>query len=256
MSTYKCPKGHESTEPDYCSECGAKINGAPKHTSSANLLNLTLRQTAQSVITCPDCTAPHEPDSGDFCEICGYNFATGGHGEVPLIPLTPMPAAEGIKQTITNGVNVGTLSSPDPLTSNSASAETAKQTAVAVEVIATIDPSLSQEGSPPPPTNQPPITFRLDKQSNLIGRRSEIRGIYPDVALNFDEAVSHRHALLNRQPDGTFTVRDIGSTNGTQLNGVELGPMVDTPIQDGDELTLGHWTRLILKVLRQPTGDL
>jgi hypothetical protein len=250
MSIYKCPKGHESTESDYCSECGAKINGTPELVLAVNPLSSTLPKTAKSGIVCPDCTAPHEPGSGDFCEICGYNFATGGHGEIPLVPMTPTPAAEAIKQTTTNDVKAGTSTSHDPLNSNSASAGTAKQTAVVLEAIATIDPSLGEEGSPPPPSNQPPITFRLDKPSNLIGRRSDIRGIYPEVALNFDDAVSHRHALLNRQLDGTFTVRDIGSTNGTQLNGVELGAMVDIPIQDGDQLTLGHWTRLTFKVLR------
>ena len=25
MATYQCPKGHISTDPDYCSECGALI---------------------------------------------------------------------------------------------------------------------------------------------------------------------------------------------------------------------------------------
>jgi pSer/pThr/pTyr-binding forkhead associated (FHA) protein len=75
-----------------------------------------------------------------------------------------------------------------------------------------------------------------------------MRGIYPDIPLNFDDAVSHRHALIVRQSDGIFILRDIGSSNGTKLNGVELQPMVDTPIKDGDEFTLGHWTRIKVKV--------
>jgi pSer/pThr/pTyr-binding forkhead associated (FHA) protein len=106
---------------------------------------------------------------------------------------------------------------------------------------------LYEAGSPPPPTNQPPITFQLDKPTSLIGRRSNARGIYPEIPLDFDDAVSHRHALITRQPDGTFILRDIGSANGTKLNGVELTALVDTPIQAGDEFTLGHWTRIIVK---------
>ena len=252
MSSYQCPKGHESTESDYCSECGAKINGTPELTLTTNPITATVPQTTQAVITCPDCTAPHDPNSGDFCEICGYNFVTGGHGEVPLVPITPppTPAAETVKQSTAIDPKVGTSTSHNPLTSNSAPAGIAEQTAVAYEVVATIDPSLREEGSPSPPTNQAPIIFRLDKPSNLIGRQSELRGIQPEVALDFDDAVSHRHALLNRQPDGTFVVRDIGSTNGTKLNGVELAAMVDTPIQDGDELTLGHWTRIKINLIR------
>lgn len=226
MSIYKCPKGHESTESDYCSECGVKINGSPQLTLTTN------PPIEQAVISCPDCTAPHEPDSGNFCEICGYNFVTGGHGEVPMISIAPTPVTETIKKTATD---------------DSTSARTAKQTAVALEVVVTIDPSLYEAGSPPPPTNQPPITFQLDQPTSLIGRRSNARAIYPEIPLDFDDAVSHRHALITRQPDGTFILRDIGSSNGTKLNGVELTAMVDTPIKAGDELTLGHWTRIIVK---------
>jgi pSer/pThr/pTyr-binding forkhead associated (FHA) protein len=42
-------------------------------------------------------------------------------------------------------------------------------------------------------------------------------------------------------------VRDIGSANGTRLNGKDLEPLTDTVLKDGDELTLGHWTRLSVK---------
>ena len=256
MSIYKCPKGHESTESDYCSECGAKIHGTPElalgdregtqnslsgvNYFATNSITSTAPQTsaAQAVQLCPACTAPHDPDSGDFCEICGYNFISGAHGEVPPVVITPTPTAE----TTSPGKAETPLS--EPVTPHSTSSRTVKETEVTFEVVATIDPSLREAGSPPPPTNQAPSAFRLDKESNLIGRTSELRGIHPEIALDFDDAVSHRHALLNRQPDGTFVLRDIGSTNGTKLNGVELAAMVDTPLQDGDEFTLGHWTRI------------
>ncbi|MBD2777412.1 FHA domain-containing protein [Iningainema tapete] len=210
MSIYQCPKGHSSTEPDYCSECGTKIQGTPVPT-----ITVETRNTKSLQITCPACTAPHNPSSGDFCEICGYNFVTKTHGEVP-------PLEEGSR-------GVGEQGNTQSL-----------------EIIAIVDPSLRSPESPEAPVQQP-ITFKLDKESNLIGRNSTLRGVYPEVALDFDSAVSQRHALLNRQPDGTFILRDIGSTNGTKLNGVELTPMVDVPIKDGDEFTLGHWTRLKLR---------
>ncbi|HEY9669987.1 MAG TPA: FHA domain-containing protein [Waterburya sp.] len=252
MSTFKCPKGHESTEPDYCSECGAKINGVPKLTSSANPLNSTLRQTDQSVITCPDCTAPHEPDSGDFCEICGYNFISGAHGEVPPVPLTPIPVAEATpaeegESSFTPELPPATLPSPQLLT------KAAVPSSLALELVITIDPSLRTPDSPPAPPDQAPIAFRLEKETNLIGRSSTLQGIQPEIALDLDDAVSRRHALLLRQPDGTLKLRDIGSSNGTKLNDVELPPMVDTPIKEGDEITLGHWTRIVVKAI-QPLG--
>ena len=248
MFTYKCPKGHESSESDYCSECGTKINGTPELARVTNSVTSTVRQTTatQAVQTCPDCTAPHEPNSGDFCEICGYNFISGAHGEVPPVSITPAPVAGTTNQSTTKGAGISALAF-DPQPSSSAPVGAGKATLVTLELIATIDPSLREAGSPEPPINQAPIAFRLDKETHLIGRSNERRGIHPEVALDFDDAVSHRHALLIRQPDGTFIVRDINSTNGTKLNGVELAAMVDTPIKEGDEFTLGHWTRIIVK---------
>jgi FHA domain len=224
MSTYQCPKGHLSSEPDYCSECGAKIQAIAKPAFALNVATATASKPTLSTITCPDCGAPHEQGSGNFCEICGYNFTSGAHGEVPII-------------------SPSTVNQIDSSTSNT-STPTSRQTAPSLEIIVTIDPTLRSEESPPPPTDQPPIILKLDKQSNLIGRRSEARQIHPEIALNFDDAISHRHALIIQQPDGTFSLRDIGSSNGTFLNGRELKPMVDIPIKDGDEFTLGHWTKI------------
>jgi hypothetical protein len=239
MSRYQCSKGHESTESDYCSECGVKIQGGVERPLGNNSLISTVLQTEESVITCPDCTAIHEPDSGDFCEICGYNFVSGAHGEIPIVG--SRDGGLGANENEANMVN-----SPSPISHNNI---------IAIEVIATIDSSIWEKGSPPPPSDIAPITFRLDKPSNLIGRSSNIRGIYPDISIDLDDAVSHRHGLINRQDVGTVIIRDIGSTNGTKLNGIELAAMVDTPIKDGDEVTLGHWTRLMIKFILSNSLD-
>ncbi|OUL27485.1 phosphopeptide-binding protein [Nostoc sp. RF31YmG] len=225
MSTYKCPKGHESTESDFCSDCGAKILGISEQ---------KIAQNATNVETCPDCSAPHEPDSGNYCEICGYNFVTKAHGELAIANSPKEEEKETQKQSFF-----------------STSSSTPQFPVTGWEVIVTIDPSLRHPESPEPPIDRTPITFPLEKATNLIGRNSQVRAIHPEIALDSDDAVSHRHALLNRQADGTFTLRDIGSSNGTQFKGVELKPMVDIPLQDGDEFTLGHWTRVVIKAIRQ-----
>ena len=242
MSIHKCPKGHESTESDYCSECGAKINGSPELAFAANSLSSTAAQTDVSVIICPDCTATHEPDSGDFCEICGYNFVTGGHGELPLVGVNAVMAKQVAP---TPETPPSTKKEPESLAWFPSSS-----IIPCLELIITIDQALGTPESPPPPTAQPPLTLRLDQEINLIGRSSELHAIHPEIALDFDDAVSRRHALLIRQPDGTFVLRDIGSSNGTKLNGVELQPMIDTPIKEGDEFTLGHWTRIVVKAVQ------
>ena len=84
----------------------------------------------------------------------------------------------------------------------------------------------------------------LAKPVNLIGRQSAARAIHPEIPLDFDDAVSHRHAVLTKLDDGSLVLRDIGSSNGTQVNATEVQPMTDIPLHDGDEITLGHWTRI------------
>ncbi len=249
MSTYTCSKGHASVESDYCSECGVKISGSGE-TAIAIATSLPTSPRSSSQI-CPDCAAIHEIDSGSFCEICGYNFLTGGHGEVPIAvssapSLTTAKQTETVKQiaTIAEVVNPSELALTN---SNKQNIDT--KTILAWELIVSVDPKLASPDSPSPPTDRAPMTIRLDKPSNLIGRTSELRAIHPEVPLDYDDAVSSRHALINRQPDGSMVLRDIGSSNGTVLNGIEIKSLVDIPLKDGDRFSLGHWTSIEVKAV-------
>ena len=59
-----------------------------------------------------------------------------------------------------------------------------------------------------------------------------------DVVLN-DQAVSRQHAEVRRE-DGGFLLVDLGSLNGTKVNGV--GVKGSRPIDDGDAITIGAHT--------------
>jgi hypothetical protein len=113
-------------------------------------------------------------------------------------------------------------------------------------VLVTVDPSLREPESPEPPADWKLITIAADRDTLLVGRSSQSRATMPDITLDFDSAVSHRHALLTRTNGSGWTIRDIGSSNGTRLNGQDLQPMVDVPVKAGDRVTLGHWTCLTL----------
>jgi hypothetical protein len=69
----------------------------------------------------------------------------------------------------------------------------------------------------------------LDKELMTIGRLSEC-----DVVVN-DSGASRRHAQI-RTADGVSTVTDLGSTNGTKLNGRDVQ---SAPLSDGDRITVG-----------------
>jgi FHA domain len=179
---------------------------------------------------CPDCSTPHEADTGNFCEICGYNFLTNAKGGDPLFSFPPP-------------VNVSPTINIAPVASISAANLVAQW-----QVIISIDPTLATPDSPTAPT-QPPITINLNQGSNLIGRTSQARAIHPEIPLDFDDAVSSRHAVMTLQPNGCLVLRDIGSSNGTMVNGKEIAIMADISIFISDEITLGHWTRI--KVTRK-----
>ncbi len=221
MSGYACPKGHDSSEPDFCSECGAKIQGAPPSAAARPLA----AAVAPAAGGCPDCAAPRTDTSSNYCEVCGYNFSTGTHGNIPGAPVPPAPVVEPAPPP------------PPP-------APVREWT-----LVAEVDVSLRDPAGPEAPTNVAPLTIKLDKPVNLIGRKSEKRAIVPEVSLEFDDGVSHRHALLTRGDDGSLVLRDIGSANGTRVNGADLKAMDDTELHEGDQITLGRWTRITVRAV-------
>lgn len=85
-----------------------------------------------------------------------------------------------------------------------------------------------------------------------IGRRRASTGESPDIDLSVppeDPGVSHQHAVLVQQPDGSWAVVDQNSTNGTTINGGEdsIQPYVPIPLGDGDRVHVGAWTTITVR---------
>ena len=78
-------------------------------------------------------------------------------------------------------------------------------------------------------------TFQLEGANTTLGR-----GDSTDIRLD-DEGVSRRHAELARLDDGAVQLRDLGSTNGTFINGVKIFEQV---LLDDDRIALGTTTLL------------
>ncbi len=97
------------------------------------------------------------------------------------------------------------------------------------------------------PEQQRPLTGN----QITIGRRRHSTGDTPDIDLSVppeDPGVSHQHAVLVQQPDGTWAVVDQNSTNGTTVNGAEepIQPFVPVPLRDGDRVHVGAWTTITI----------
>ena len=102
------------------------------------------------------------------------------------------------------------------------------------------------------PTEPGRRVFPLDRDHVLIGRRSRSQGVDPDINLSGapeDPGISHRHARLVRGADGAYALVDLGSTNGTTMNGDPAPLPPDTPVTltDGDRVHIGAWTTVTIR---------
>ncbi|MCT9087564.1 FHA domain-containing protein [Streptomyces sp. ASQP_92] len=102
------------------------------------------------------------------------------------------------------------------------------------------------------PAYSPEQQRPLSGNQITIGRRRHSTGEAPDIDLSVppeDPGVSHQHAVLVQQPDGTWAVVDQNSTNGTTVNGAgePIQPYVPVPLQDGDRVHVGAWTTITVR---------
>jgi hypothetical protein len=188
-----------------------------------------------SVERCPSCGIERTPGAR-FCETCRYDFK----------------AQSAATAAPTSSASTATAAGPELDSASPPVIPPPGTTSIARywEALVSVDPALDVEPDPatPCPTDARDRSFPLDLPENLIGRRSIARGILPTITLN-DPGVSHRHLMVYRNPDATLAISDLGSSNGTFLNGSEerLEPGVKTCVADGDRIELGRWTRITFR---------
>ena len=217
MST--CPTGHLSAADDYCDVCGARMGGALT-ASSSSIAGPTPAPTvpvdpAADDVTCPHCGITQAPGHR-FCEVCGADMTTGA---VPAAAATPVASSA------------------------------ARWEATVAADHAYFD-RLGADGVEFP-VAAPTRTFPLADAAVLVGRRSARRGIEPQIDLAGapeDPGVSHAQCTLVRQPDGSYSLVDNGSTNGTRVNGGAdpIAPNQPVALADGDRVHVGAWTTITM----------
>ncbi len=257
-----CPDGHESASADFCDTCGMRIEGAPAVASgspvgassvaasplSASPLAGGADPGAVADDTCPQCGTEK---SGQFCEVCGFSFASGtpavqADPADPVAPPSPS-LVTGAGEISTNQARSMPAPAPAPATGPSWTAVVTADRDYYEAVIAAGGPDSESIEFP---TYCPERRFTLTGQEMRIGRRSASRGLEPEIDLTgppTDPGISHLHAVLIAQPDGTWSVLDPGSSNGTQLNGDEVVTGAPAPLQSGDRVCVGAWTVLTIQ---------
>lgn len=162
------------------------------------------------MIKCPYCQASHV-DNTVFCGECGYYLLEG-------------------QDKSTDPVGVDLVSARSALSGEAGTTR-------------------------PPQTSTGPMGLRLkigdgNREVEVVlnkviqlGRVDPKANIFPDVDLTDDgvpaQTVSRRHAGIFKQK-GSVVVEDLGSVNGTFINGKRLSPYLPEPLNDGDTLQLGQ----------------
>jgi pSer/pThr/pTyr-binding forkhead associated (FHA) protein len=163
------------------------------------------------MIICPNCR--HEEVAGSlFCTECGAQLITTGHLTTHSIrrnlsePLSPQRG--GIRAEVPippSGVK-------DPILSL----------------------NLMDSGE---------IVYLTGKSEFTLGRVSEGQPILPDVDLSpyeaYAQGVSRLHASIKVINNAVF-ITDLGSSNGTRINGQKIVPHIEYPVNHGDIIALGR----------------
>ncbi len=161
------------------------------------------------MIECPSCGRKHRPGTL-FCSECGVYLPTGGPLRTEPLPEEELP-----------------ISRANPWASEPVE-EPSEIPTVPLRIRIT---STGRE-------IQLPSTAEVH-----VGRLDSAHGIFPDLDLSPDRGLEggvSRHHCKIHQRGSTYLVEDVGSANGTFLNGQRLTPYLPHTLKDGDKLQLGH----------------
>jgi FHA domain/zinc-ribbon domain len=178
---------------------------------------------AMARVYCARCGRPN-PEDARFCSNCGAQLAGAeGTGAMPAgVPGAGVPGAARPGETTTITLNrPDDADQGDDLFPDSASVGALPEGSALLLVMR--GPNAGSR-------------FRLDGDLTTAGR-------HPDSDIFLDDVtVSRRHAEFYRQ-GGLFTVRDVGSLNGTYVNRERIE---EAQLAGGDEVQIGKFRLLFL----------
>lgn len=185
------------------------------------------------MIVCSHCGRENR-DTSQFCQFCGEALATADAASQPAPQPAPFLAATAAPATPRGqswpgddapsfpppprwGVSVAPVSGPVAVAT------------LAVQNRIVIRPSSENEGHSNGQESE--REYVLDGRDVAIGRAPSC-----DIVLEGDQLASRRHALL-RFKEGVYSIVDLGSSNGTFVNDIEIREA--TELRDGDHVSIG-----------------
>lgn len=217
-----CPKCKQLIEDDswFCDQCGTEL------------------------MVCPSCRTIKR---GMTCNQCGTKLVTakafaqnGGSVKDPTTP--PVGNTQNVGPSPTSNVNSNPIPQPPTGFVGQPMPNTGQQVVPPGQPIADMntDRTMRPGATPPPPPRQPQA-----KPGHLVCQNPSIRLGIGDGAIigrrgSYAQAfagqgyVSGNHARLQYNASGQFEVVDLGSTNGTFVNGQQLAPNMPRVVNVGD----------------------
>lgn len=248
---------------EFCDDCGSRVAGGNGATPSSNaaapagVAAASPAPTSTSVQAgtalgggpaawhpeikqCPGCGGDRQKIT-PVCRMCGFNYKE-------MKAAAPKP---GSIDPATVDPNSGSASAPLAV-----AAAPVRSSTIAMKAVVSCDETLYTDPDPtlPFPTTEGAMEFVLNGEDMLVGRQSRKNTVQPAVFSNTDPGVSRHHLRLLLQADGRYAADDRESDNGTLLipadkasEGLKAAVEIKgklTPINPGDVLVLGYWTRI------------
>ncbi|HSI87649.1 MAG TPA: FHA domain-containing protein [Pyrinomonadaceae bacterium] len=182
------------------------------------------------MINCPSC-GKNSPDGSRFCDECGASLAEARAAVAPSETSGPPSiSSPDFKRASVTSVGIPPLVEPIERNGDSESGKLSRRGVKShARLIIERGGALNSE-------------FDLTAEESYIGRWDADNGIFPDVDLDShdpDAKVSRRHARIVKG-EHSYTIEDLGSTNGTFVNrGRRLLPGSPQVLQEGDEIIVG-----------------
>ncbi len=175
------------------------------------------------MIICPNCKHK-ELEGAYYCAECGAQLTTAD----PL-------STQSLQRTSTNTLSSPFMSMPTaPLTGGVGASELM----ISLHIV--------EKGS---------VIHLSGRTEYILGRAADGQPQQADVDLTpyeaYGQGVSRSHALLKISRQRCYIV-DLGSSNGTRVNGQKIAPQIEYPVSHGDVFALG---KLKIQVLIRRPGN-
>ena len=210
-------------------------------------------------MNCPHC-GKENPSSEQYCLDCGADLAAA-----PNPASAPAAPAVGISGGDSSASASAVAGSQAPAAAQGSADAAAQGGSIDAPTDSLDEPQSTSTagGAAHPavileltgPTGSSQVTVISDGVT--IGRRDADAGIYPEVDFEGNDvvvdggervhAVSRRHGRIFRE-GSALKYEDLGSTNGSTLNGTAVNAHDPQPLSDGDRIILGRTCRIAVHV--------